>query len=698
MAYSIPRTTPSVLALAIAVGLAGQAHAEAPRAAELDAVVVTAKGNRALRNIAGASNVITLDRAGTRLANSADVLAGQPGIVVQSPGNEGSKVSIRGSGINRGPGAHASGIAVSIDGLPLTGAGGTPYELLEPSWLSRVEVLRGANGLQRGAAALGGSIDYTSRSGRDSAGVQLDYQAGSHGYQKRGIRAGGVNSNLDWLLAYTDTEADGYQRHAASEGRGAMANLGWQISPELETRFFLRWRQTDHQTPGRLTREQIRNNPRAANAYNLSIDANRPQHGSTWLGNMTRWQIDADSSLQAGLVYHRYPMDLNESLYRQQLDYAGLNASVLYQRQHTLFGYPSQTRLGLRASHDLDADVRESLRRDNNGYAAGTQTRRFSHYGTDTTVHVDNTLSLHPQLDLHSSLAAINTRREVQVRWPQSDGRVNQQQWDLAPRVGLSWQQSAQLQWFGNLSRSLEAAHPWSMIWGSDQYFGPGNGPSSGRQSAPVPMRNQTANTLELGARGQAAIGQWELTGYYAHLKHELLSVELRPAPDLFVAENNASPTVHRGIEAGLDSPLWQGADGRLSLRQAYTFSDFRYRHDARFGRNQLPGLPRHAYQAQLRFDHASGLYAAINTDYASRMAVDYANSFWADSRVLLGSRIGYDAPGGRWQAWAEMRNIGDRRYAASVTPGYNDAGRDLARSTPGEGRSVYAGVSWRLD
>jgi TonB dependent receptor. len=155
---------------------------------------------------------------------------------------------------------------------------------------------------------------------------------------------------------------------------------------------------------------------------------------------------------------------------------------------------------------------------------------------------------------------------------------------------------------------------------------------------------------------------------------------------------------VHRGIEAGLDSPLWQGADGRLSLRQAYTFSDFRYRHDARFGRNQLPGLPRHAYQAQLRFDHASGLYAAINTDYASRMAVDYANSFWADSRVLLGSRIGYDAPGGRWQAWAEMRNIGDRRYAASVTPGYNDAGRDLARSTPGEGRSVYAGVSWRLD
>ncbi|MBR7559534.1 hypothetical protein KC218_23585, partial [Mycobacterium tuberculosis] len=42
-----------------------------------------------------------------------------------------------------------------------------------------------------------------------------------------------------------------------------------------------------------------------------------------------------------------------------------------------------------------------------------------------------------------------------------------------------------------------------SMIWGSNQYFGPGNGPSTGRQRAPVPMQNQTATTLELGARGQ---------------------------------------------------------------------------------------------------------------------------------------------------------------------------------------------------
>ncbi|HAI48383.1 MAG TPA: TonB-dependent receptor, partial [Stenotrophomonas sp.] len=297
-----------------------------------------------------------------------------------------------------------------------------------------------------------------------------------------------------------------------------------------------------------------------------------------------------------------------------------------------------------------------------------------------------------------TGLALINTRRDVQVTWPATPERLPQQHCDYAPRLGFTWQQTPQVQWFGNLSRSVEPAHPWSMIWGSNQYFAAGNGASTGRQRAPVPLDNQTATTLELGARGESAIGRWELTGYYARVLHELLTVEVLPVPNLFVAENNASPTVHRGIEAGLDSTLWEGREGRLALRQAYTFNDFRYRHDPRFGDNRLPGLPRHYYQAELRYEHPTGFHAALNTEYASTMFVDYANSVRADSHLIFGSRVGYDAPGGRWQAWAEMRNLGDRHYAATVTPGYNDAGKDVARSTPGEGRGVYAGVRWRWD
>ncbi|WMJ69679.1 TonB-dependent receptor [Stenotrophomonas sp. 24(2023)] len=702
-----PRSQPALAVLPLSLGLvlASPVHAaSADPATTLDTVKVTAatdieQARAALKRIPGAGNVIDLAQVGQgRIGGTADVLAYQPGISAQSPGNEGVKVSIRGSGINRGPGAHASGIAVSLDGLPLTGPGGTPYELLEPLWLGRVEVLRGANGFERGALALGGAINYVTRSGRDSAGLQLHYEAGSRGYQKRSASYGGVSSDVDYFFAYTDTDFDGYQRHGKGDGKGAVANIGWQISPQLETRFTVRYRETDHETPGRLTRAQIRNDPHAANPANLAIDARRPQPGSTWIGNTTTWTIDDSNTLQAGLAYHRYPMDLNESLYRQQLDYANLNATLDYTHRHTLFGRDSVTTLGLRVTHDLDADVRETLRFASNGYPAGTHTRDFSHHGTDSVLHVGNDLALTDTLRLQTGLAAIHTRRDVQVTWPASDGRINEGTWDYAPRLGFTWQASPQVQWFGNLSRSVEAPHPWSMIWGSNRYFPAGYGASSGRQRAPVPLVNQTATTLELGARGDSAIGRWELTGYSARVLHELLSVELQPVPNLFVAENNASPTAHRGIEAGLDSTLWQGSAGVLSLRQAYTFSDFRYRHDARFGRNMLPGLPRHLYQGELRYQHPSGLYAGVNTEYASRIAVDYANSYWADSHLIFGTRIGFDAPSGRWQAWAELRNIGNRHYAATVTPGYDDAGKDVARSTPGDGRGVYAGLSWRFD
>ncbi|MBR7552060.1 hypothetical protein KC220_26300, partial [Mycobacterium tuberculosis] len=82
---------------------------------------------------------------------------------------------------------------------------------------------------------------------------QLHYEAGSRGYQKRGISWGGVSGDVDYFLAYTDTEFDGYQRHARGDGKGAMANIGWQITPDLQTRFFVRYRETNHETPGRLT-------------------------------------------------------------------------------------------------------------------------------------------------------------------------------------------------------------------------------------------------------------------------------------------------------------------------------------------------------------------------------------------------------------------------------------------------------------
>ena len=671
----------------LAVYASSPALAAAP--VELDQVLIQEQQGelelaaQQLREVPGATNLVDMQRVEQgRVASNQDVLAYQPGVFAQSAGNDGIKLSIRGSGINRAPGAHGSGVYTMFDGLPLTGPGGTPYELFEPLWLSRAEVLRGANGFDRGALALGGAINYVTHTGHDAAPLQLRYEMGSRGYAHRHVSSGQVLGDLDYYVALTDAEYDGYQAHSSGSAKGIAANIGYRFNPDLETRFYLRYRETENDLAGRLTKQQIKHDPRAANPAYLERDDSRPQPGSTWVANKTTFYLDDDSRVEAGLVYHDYPMDLREGPMRLKVAYTDVSGTLNYVRRDTLFGHQSKTTVGWRTTQHLPNSGASQFKRD--GDVFGPRSRDFSYQGSDTVLHAANDLELVPNLWLTSGLAMIHTRRESDVTYPADGGKVSQHDWDYAPRLGLRYDISPQLQVYGNLSRSVEPPHPWSLIW------------SSTVATQLIEMQNQTATTLELGARGDSTLGHWDLAWYYAQVRHELLAVEIvQGAP---AKEFNASPTVHQGIEAGLDSTLWEQAGiGKLSLRQAYTFSDFHYRDDDPFGDNRLPGIPMHYYQAEVRYDWPSGFYAGLNTQMASKVQVDYANSNPADAYALLGARLGWHSPKQDWQTWLDLRNLTNQRYAATVTPGYDDQGKDTPRSTPGEGFAVYAGVSYSL-
>ncbi|MFJ2336319.1 TonB-dependent receptor family protein [Pseudomonas protegens] len=655
-----------------------------------------------LAQVPGGTNVVDMRRPlQGRVASNQDVLAYQPGVYAQSAGNEGVKISIRGSGINRAPGAHASGLYTMLDGLPLTGPGGTPYELLEPLWVDHVEVLRGANGFDRGALALGGAIDYVSHTGYDAPLLQVRYATGSHGYQQRQVSSGQVLGDFDYYVSLTDSNADGYQDHTRSQSKGLIGNFGYRFNPNLETRFYLRYRETDNDLAGRVTKRSIEHDPRAANPAYVSRDDRRKQPGSTFVGNKTTYYIDDDSSIQAGLVYHDYPMDLREGPNRLKVAYSDVSGTLDYKRRDSLWGLESRSTLGLRVTKHLPNDGASEFVRIPTGntatYAPGTRIRNFTYQGSDTVLHVGNDLEIADDLWLTTGLAAIYTRRESAVTYPEGGGKTSLGDWDYAPRLGLRYQLNPDLQLFANLSRSVEAPHPWSLIYSANQRFPAGSGVATGAQRDPVKLRNQTATTLELGGRGDSSLGQWSLAWYYAQVRHELLSV-LPDANATTPYELNASPTVHQGVEASLQSELWSRPGvGRLSLRQAYTFSDFHYRDDQRFADNRLPGLPMHYYQGELRYDWPLGFFAAVNTQLVSKVAVDYANSYYADPYALFGATLGYNAPKNDWQTWVDVRNLTDKRYAATVTPGYDDKGLDAARSTPGEGLGVYLGVSWSL-
>ncbi len=710
-ASSARRTWP-VLGFGAALSFSQLAHAEEQSTLELAPLEVTSAEISAqeaaqaqLKSVPGGTNYIDLSSVKQgRVSTNEDVFKYQAGVYAKAANNEGVKLSIRGSGINRGPGAHASGLYETFDGLPLTGPGGTPYELKDPLWLSRVEVLRGANGFDQGALALGGAVNYVTHTGYDAPKLQVRYEVGSHGYGQREISSGQVLGDADYYISLTDSEYDGFQDHSSGSGKGVAANFGYRFNPDLETRFYFRYRETANDSPGKLTREQISHDPRAANALNVTRDSKRLQPGSTWIANKTTLHLDDNSRVEAGLVYHDYPMDLREGTNRLKVAYTDISGTLNYIRQDTLFGHDSKTTLGLRTTQALPNNGASEYVRvpvgNTAGYAPGTKTRDYSYLGSDSVLHIGNDLELIPDLWLTTGIAAIYTRRETEVTYPQTHAPVSQHDWDYAPRIGLRYDFNPQLQVYGNLSRSVEPPHAWSMIWGSNKFFPTGSGPASGLQREGVKLKNQTATTLEVGGRGEAWLGQWDLALYRSEVRHELLAVEMAATStsSAVISESNASPTVHQGVELSLISPLWDGGNtGKLDLRQAYTYSDFHYRDDDRFGDNALPGIPRHYYQAQLRYSHPTGFYTSLNGEHSSRVAVDYANSYYASAYTLLGATFGYDAPKQDWQAWVDLRNLTNKRYANTVTPGYDDKGLDVARSTPGDGRGVYAGISWSL-
>ena len=96
---------------------------------QLNTIVISAEKcppqqqyQKELAQVSGGTNFIGEQQLGQqRLATTADVFRLQSGIYAQSAGNEGVKVSIHGSGINRTSGAHASGTYVMIDDIPFTG-------------------------------------------------------------------------------------------------------------------------------------------------------------------------------------------------------------------------------------------------------------------------------------------------------------------------------------------------------------------------------------------------------------------------------------------------------------------------------------------------------------------------------------------------------------------------------------------------
>lgn len=677
------------------------------KAIELSRLVIVEKEDRPTANvtlphIAGGSNVIDAQSYSLRrVGNIADVLAFQPGVFAASVfGGESIRLSIRGSGIQRSPTAWAQGVQTFFDGLSVTDSNGTPYESFEPLAVERLEVLRGGNAFIYSPLALGGAINYVTRTGYTAPRLETRFEAGSFGYLRGQLSTGGVTGDFDHYVSLTGFSMDGFRRISEAQSVRFVGNFGYRFGKSIETRLLLRFANQRQQTSaGALSWSEILSDRRQSSPATPYV-ATRINPNTYSIGSITTWQVDSDSKLTVRLQVKNQP--INNTGAAPELNIGGgsqyrnkaLVGSVHYDRTDIVLGRVSRSSAAVYFTDTFGSSGVTQR-------ANGSLQSRVKYGGSDLSLLLTNDTDISSALTVNLVIAAVNQQRVSTIVFPTPafNGDYGPTYFGYAPRFGLIYKLSPHLHFFGSASRSVEA---------------PININYARATAAPITnyaLRQQKANTYEIGTRGQAGPFDWNVSAYYSAVRDELLnsSVQLEPPPILpVIVTANSSPTAHRGIETGLGATLWRG-DGasrtgasrqgeRLTLRATYTFSDFYLRNDPLYESNRLPAVPRHQLQAELLYEAANGFFAAVNTRAViDRYPVDFANTLWAKPYTVYGARLGYAAPDGRWSVFLDADNLTDKTYAASVVVLANSRGLDTRNFYPGLGVNFTSGVTFRF-
>lgn len=477
------------------------------------------------------------------------------------------------------------------------------------------------------------------------------------------------------FITASHLDQDGYRDHSEGEPERASATSAgasvriWRracncLVPDLDQRI-----------PGSLTRAAALGTPRAAAANNLNLDYQRNM--KSWrMANRTVLELDAmTAELGVFAVEKQLIHPIFQYLDYQYNDHGAFTRVVLRQ---PLAGRENRLTLGANwFGGRIDNQQFQSLLGAQRGNLLSTSADR----SRNLALYAENAFKVRPTLDLIAGLQYVDARRERSDRFDNDVDTSGKADYDFfSPKLGLLWQAKAMTQVFGNLSRSGEA---------------PSFGELNFTNAALSDTRVQRATTLELGSRGESENLQWELSLYRAELRDEFQFDDLGGGN---FQVTNADETVHQGLEAGLGWTFARGliaASDQTRLQLAYTFNDFYFDDDARWGSNELPGAPRHYVRAALTYRHASGVYFGPNLEWVPQACdVDNANTRKTDRYVLAGLRTGYD-PGGRWSLYLDARNLGDERYIASSSIAAV-ATEASALAEPGAGRAIFGGVSLR--
>ena len=677
----------------------------------------------------GAETVVSTQKFdSSHLGTLENILAATPGVYSVARGNANSGLySIRGTDIASSGPRNGRGIRAYIDGVPLgrTEAGLT-VSLIDVLAADYVEVYRGANSLKFGGVASGGALNFVSRNGINSPGTRISVEAGSYDFHQTQLQHGGQSDdgNIDYYVSLSDNRTDGYQNHSDTITTRLTSNLGWSVSDDVNTRFYLTVGR-DHQEQGGsiplnfLDRESETSGiSRTTGEENLRSESRDLDRNFDYFRFANRTDIVLNDSHKIGVDSFILYSDFDHLPFNAIVDNIWREGGIglRYDGLLNVAGVPTELTGGVRTSYTYGEFKR--FQYESGGHEQADKIGDDQFHSLLTEVYGEAAFSVTDATRLFLGMQYVNLQRELKDRFQQAipdsflqggssanDEGYNIHFTSFNPKIGLNIEFADNQFFFTSLARSFEVPT------GSDVKDVVVEAGSADF------IKPQRAWTYEIGTRGGDDDLFYDLTLYYSKIRDEILT----RCGDVVCSETvafNADHTIHSGIELGLGAKVLEDIVSQgdaLRVNTTFNYNNFKFDDDDTFGDKRLPVIPQKTLLTSFNYSHASGFYSELEYRYASERGATYDGSggdgWEIPSYETLGITLGYKPKNKPYSFYVQGVNITDEIYASTFTaeptqPTDTVFGmgppqqvlRQFVDVRPANGEAYYAGFTYQYD
>jgi iron complex outermembrane receptor protein len=592
----------------------------------------------------------------------------------RSPGS--FRLAIRGSSLRSPFGIR--NVKFYWNGLPLTDGGGNTYfNLLDFNSVNQIEVIKGPSGSLYGAGM--GGVLLLNSSVPTKNEIQLSAVVGSYGLQRYQLRATATERKVKATIQYAHQQADGYRQQTAMRRDALNLELQVQLASKTILRSTSFYTDLLYQTPGALTKAQYDQDPRQARLATATLPSAIDQQAAIYnqtfySGAMLDHQWNNNWSTTVGffgsVTDFKNPAITNYEKRREnnwggrmenQLSFKLLSATgkLTFGGELQFFHSPIRNYdnlQGVTGNLQFSDELKSSLATvfaqsefdlPNNLYLTVGASGNFISY----------------QFNRTSTIPAIQQIRSFEPV--------------LIPRVALLKKWSERLFTYGSISKGFSPPTLAEVRPSTNTYNDS--------------LRAETGINYELGARGTLVKNFSFDVVLFSLQQNETIVVQRQiNGSDFFV---NAGGTSQLGAEVMVSylkelkgSPL-----SSIKIWTSYTRNNFSFN---RYIKNQqdysyknLTGIAPIVLVSGLDLKSKNGFYLNSTFNYVDAIPLNDANTDFASSYFLVGSRLGWASSVKKMpiDIWLGIDNATDQTYSL---------GNDL-NATGGRYYNAAAGRNW---